>query len=296
MKISTINSLAEFKTSLGIVSSVLAGSLYGFYQSGKFELTLFCAVMIASFMSDSAATIFNQYFDFHKAISKDTYNFESHNPISAGLISSKSSFAIGLITLLIAAVLGIYIVVKTSIVLLVIGGISMIVVYLYSGGKRPISYTSLGEIISGFFEGVIVFCVSFFVQSGYVSVSAFVISLIFCITIGQIMFANNISDIEEDFINGRNTLAHLLGKDKALSVLIFSYVIIVSILIFCVIMTWISITSVLYLLVIPLIIINYRKYCNDNSKANGFKHILFNSLIINYTFSFVILLGIIFKI
>lgn len=294
MNFKTINSIAEFRTSAAIISSVIAGSLFALYSTQQFDFLLFLAVLLASFLLDSAATIFNHYFDYRKAKSKTTYNFNVHNPIGTQEMHSGTAFLLGLIAVFIAGILGLYIVYKTSLILLLIGFISMVIVYTYSGGPYPISYTPFGELISGFFEGTIVFGIAYFVQTGTYSFSAFLVSMIVWITIGDLMFGNNISDIEEDRINGRRTLPIVLGFKQSIRVLIASYLDILLIIGLCIYLGYLPLVTGWVLLIYPLLAINLKFFIKHPNKKEGFKKILLNSLLVNIFLSLSLIYAIIF--
>ncbi len=294
MNFKTINSIAEFRTSAAIVSSVTAGSIFALYTTQKFDFLLFIAVLMASFLLDSAATIFNHYFDYKKAKSKTSYNYNVHNPIGTQEMLSGTAFLLGMAAVLIAGILGLYIVYRSSLILLLIGFISMVIVYTYSGGPRPISYTPFGELVSGFFEGTIVFGTAYFVQTGTYTFSTFLVSMILWITIGDLMFGNNLSDIEEDKINGRKTLPIVLGFKQSILVLIASYLDILLIIGLCIYLGYLPLFSGLILIIYPLLALNLKFFIKHPNKKEGFKKILLNSLLVNIFLSLSLIYSMIF--
>ena len=67
--------------------------------------------------------------------------------------------------------------------------------------------------------GLIIILISFFIQTGNVTLGSLLISGPTSILIGTILMANNIRDLTDDKAHGRKTLAILLGHKRAVSFL-----------------------------------------------------------------------------
>ncbi len=247
-------------------------------------------MLIAAIMLDGAATVFNNFFDFKKARTKEGYLYNVHNPIVARNISPLVAFLVGLVLIGIAGILGIYIVLSTHWFLLILGGISILISYLYSGGKYPISYTPWGEPISGLFEGTIVIGITFFIQTLTYSTEVLFISIPIALSIGNIMLANNICDVDEDKENGRRTLPIVIGRDKAFVLLCVSHGLMYVLNIIYVTLNYLPLTIFLTALILPIIIGNIKKFNLTRTKSQGFKHILKNSILFNIVEGLVILI------
>ena len=113
----------------------------------------------------------------------------------------------------------------------------MAVAYFYTGGPHPIAYTPFGELMSGFFMGVVIIQISYFIQTGFITSVSILVSIPVSILIGSIMLANNIRDLDGDKENGRKTVAILVGRKNPIKVFagmfIVSYSWIVLLIIFC---------------------------------------------------------------
>src|SRR5699024_9837987 len=68
---------------------------------------------------------------------------------------------------------------------------------------------------SGLLMGTVIIGISYFIQTMTVTKEVIFISIPVAIFIGAIMLSNNIRDLDNDKINGRKTIAILLGKEKA---------------------------------------------------------------------------------
>lgn len=101
----------------------------------------------------------------------------------------------------------------------------MAIGYLYTGGPLPIAYTPFGEVFAGFFMGMLIILISFFIQTGTVTQHAVFVSIPIMILVGLINLSNNIRDIEEDKLGGRKTLAILIGRKNAVQLMLVFYII-----------------------------------------------------------------------
>lgn len=276
-----LNELVEFRTSVGIITSVISGTVYAFYLHKTFNSLLFLAMLTASILLDGAATVFNHFFDFKNAKNKEGYLYNVHNPIVAYKLSPVTAFIIGIFLVMTAGLLGIYIILSTHWILLPVGGFSILISYFYSGGKYPISHTPFGEIVSGFFEGTIVFSIAYFVQSSSYSLHVLLVSVPIALGIANIMLANNTCDTEEDKQNGRNTLPIVIGQDNAIKVLYISHILMYILNTIYFLLGYLPVGILITYLLLPIIIKNLRFFDKNRTKEKGFVYILKNSIIFN---------------
>lgn len=194
---------------------VTFGTVYAYYRKGSFDLFLFFAMLIASVLIQMATNLFNDYFDYKKGLD-NKHSVGKSTALITGDVSPTLIISLAFAFLAIAGILGLYIIIQTSWVIALIGGVSILVGFLYSAGPYPISATPFGEFFSGFFMGTVIIGISYFIQTGVYGMDIFFVSLPFTLLIGAILTANNIRDLDEDTVGGRKTLAILLGKEKAI--------------------------------------------------------------------------------
>jgi 1,4-dihydroxy-2-naphthoate octaprenyltransferase len=193
---------------------VLIGSVLAWQIRNGLNWGLVAAMLIASILIQAATNMFNEYYDFIRGLdtaeSVGIAGAITRDGIKAGTVLS-----LALVCLLIASLLGIYICSSSSWWLALIGLGCMAVGYLYTGGPYPIAYTPFGELLAGLFMGSGIILIAYFVQTGSINWDVFLISVPNLILIGAIMMSNNIRDREGDQMNGRHTLAILLGHRRA---------------------------------------------------------------------------------
>lgn len=180
------------------------------------KTTLFFAGMLCF---DLTTTAINNYID-------------SKN--NGQILPFKRKTALMIIYLLftVSAALGIYLACITDLVVLVVGGFCFLCGVFYTYGPLPISRMPLGEVVSGFFYGVVIPFILMYINSpegtflNYslsfetISLSLQVVPILtlilfsltpFTVT-ANIMLANNICDLEKDVLVKRHTLPYYIGK------------------------------------------------------------------------------------
>ena len=206
---------------------VLVGTALAHEHIPSLNMGLFIAMMAAALLIQIATNLFNEYYDYKKGLDNEDSIGIGGGIVHEGL-TPKSILSLALILYGISALIGVYICANSSWWLVVIGLLSMSMGYLYTGGPFPIAYTPFGEITSGFFMGCLIILISYFVQTGNVTLDAWLVTVPFFLTVGAIMLSNNIRDRVGDEKGGRKTLAILIGKKKAIYVLssmfAFSYI------------------------------------------------------------------------
>jgi 1,4-dihydroxy-2-naphthoate polyprenyltransferase len=200
---------------------VLVGTALAWKTTRHLDWMLFAAMLAASVLIQAATNMFNEYFDYMSGL--DTAESVGiAGAITQDGVPPKAILSTALSTLALALMLGVYICANSSWWLALIGAVSMLVGYLYTGGPYPISATPFGELFAGGFMGTGIILLSCFVQEKRIGLDEILISIPFAILIGAILTANNIRDLEGDKRNGRRTLVILLGHNRAVLFLAFS--------------------------------------------------------------------------
>lgn len=210
-------------------------------NDGPINWLLFTAMLVCGLFLQIATNLFNEYYDFKRGL--DTVDSVG---IGGALVrhgtKPSSVLAFALILYGLSVLIGIYICMNSSWWLVVIGIIGMLIGYLYTGGPMPIAYTPFGELFAGLSMGIGFILIAYFIQTGDVSMTSFLVSVPLGILVGGINMSNNIRDIKEDTVGGRKTLAILLGREKAIQLLAISFIVsyawIVGLVVFGVVSPW----------------------------------------------------------
>ncbi len=213
--------LAAPHTWVAAFVGVMLSVIYTVIQySSHINLILLLLLLLICLLMQSSVNVFNDYFDFKKGT--DSLDNSSKDAFDAVLVynnlNPKSVLALAIGFLACAGILGVYIVYCTSWVPLAVGIIGALIVVMYSGGKTPISYLPVGEVVSGIVMGTLIPLACTYVLSGVLDFLMLLISLPLAVGIGMILATNNTCDREKDIEAKRNTLAVLLGRTEAVNV------------------------------------------------------------------------------
>ncbi|MEI5908766.1 1,4-dihydroxy-2-naphthoate polyprenyltransferase [Bacillus spongiae] len=185
---------------------------------------LFFSMLIASLLIQAATNMFNEYYDYKRGLDHEN-SVGIGGAIVRNGVKPKTVKYLGFILFGIALLFGLYICYQTTWWIAVVGLICMAAGYFYTGGPIPIAYTPFGEITAGFFMGVVIILLSFYIQTGFINALSWAISVPIAILVGAILLANNIRDLDGDKENGRKTIAILLGRERAIFLLACMFIV-----------------------------------------------------------------------
>ncbi|WP_432664716.1 prenyltransferase [Wukongibacter baidiensis] len=214
--------LIEIKTLIAGIVPVLLGSIYSWYAYGQFNLNYFILLSIAIILIQSATNMINDYCDYKRGV--DISREEDEKVLVSGEVTPKQVLPIILICELIALMIGVFIAKETSYHVLLVGITGCIISILYSSGPRPISYTPIGEVVSGVTMGIGITTTVIYVHTGIFNVDTVLVATPTALFIGTILLSNNLSDIEIDIEAGRKTLPTLIGVKISEKLWIFNVI------------------------------------------------------------------------
>ncbi|MGB3260555.1 1,4-dihydroxy-2-naphthoate polyprenyltransferase [Paenisporosarcina sp.] len=180
---------------------------------------LFFAMLFASMLIQAATNMFNEYYDFARGLDNEK-SVGIGGAIVRNGVQPKTVMQLALLLYAISIILGIYICIETTWLLAIVGAVSMAIGYFYTGGPYPIAYTPFGELFSGVFMGMLIVLIAFYIQTGEITSIAVLLSIPSMLLVAAIMLSNNIRDLVEDKAGGRKTMALLIGRKRAINVLL----------------------------------------------------------------------------
>lgn len=210
MTLTQFNRIVEIRTKVISMGTFLCGSLYAAFDTGTWSWVRFWTMAFAVLFVDMGTTGFNSYFDYVSGTDNKQYNLERDKVLVHEGVAPHVALFISFSLFAAAGVLGLVLAWMTSWYLIPVGGICMIVGFLYTGGPLPISRTPFGELFAGGFLGTVLFTISYFVQAMQVNARAMVVSLPLLLLIGMILSVNNTCDRIADKVAGRKTLSIIL--------------------------------------------------------------------------------------
>jgi 1,4-dihydroxy-2-naphthoate octaprenyltransferase len=135
--------------------------------------------------------------------------------VGSGVAAPARVRAAALASLAVAAVLGLVLVaVSRAWPLLVVGAAAIAAAWSYTGGRRPYGYRALGEVGVFVFFGLVAVLGTTYVQAGRLSWAALAAAVGVGAYACAILVANNLRDIPTDRVEGKRTLAVVLGDPR----------------------------------------------------------------------------------
>lgn len=135
--------------------------------------------------------------------------------VASGLATARAVKSAALICFAIAAIFGAILAVRVSWWLVLVGALSILAAWTYTGGKRPYGYLGFGEISVFLFFGLVATMGSYVVQSHRLTWESFLVSLPVGALSCSLLAINNLRDLPKDSLVGKKTLAVRLGDKRA---------------------------------------------------------------------------------
>ena len=248
------------------IAPVLFGATYALGYEIKFSILKFILFLLACLLIQAATNLFNEYYDYKHGLDKIDSEGISGS-IVKGNLSPREVMIGALVLYALAFILGLILTFMTSLYVLLVGLVCMLAGYFYTGGKYPIAYSPFGEIVSGFFMGIIIISLSFYFQTGYVNADIIVVSLPLFIMIGAILLANNIRDLDNDKESGRRTYAILVGRNNAIKTMAISFIVVYLLNVLFIVTKYASWWNLLVFVTIPLAVKIIKGFSANNHKT-----------------------------
>jgi 1,4-dihydroxy-2-naphthoate octaprenyltransferase len=229
------------------------------HLDGNINWLLFIAMLVASILIQAATNMFNEYYDYKLGLDTEESVGIGGTIVRDG-IKPKTVRNLAFIFYGIAVLLGIYICIESSWWIAVIGLICMAIGYLYTGGPIPISYTPFGELFSGVLMGTVIIGITYYIQTLTLTSEVIWISIPVTIFIGSINLSNNIRDRDGDKRGGRKTIAVLIGREKAITLLATSFILAYAWTVGLILLGMLPVWSFLTLLSVPKAIYVIRNF------------------------------------
>lgn len=209
-----------------LLGTIMAAYYYHHVNLGKTFLLIFSAICF-----HLAVNGHNQLSDYRRYQNSTATQNSTNNIIKRFDISIPWAYSVLAILLLLFAGSGLYLAYLSGWPLLLLGSLSFLVGYCYSGGPYPMSQTPLGELASGLAMGLNITLIGVYINiynaptyNNWFWLTGSIVALPVVFTIANIMLANNICDKDEDVVIGRKTLAYYLGTKHSLTLLQTNYV------------------------------------------------------------------------
>lgn len=202
---------ARPQTLMLIVSPMLAGVAYAYALAGRIAVLPVLAAFCSALLIQIATNLANDAADGAKGLD-GAGRLGPPRITGSGLMSPAEMQAGAVFASLGAVLFGLVCVWSGGWPIISIGVASLAAGWLYSYGPRPISATPLGEIFVTLFFGIIATAGMVWLAAGRVDAAALLLGLAIGLPAAAVLTVNNHRDRHQDRLNGRRTLAILIGE------------------------------------------------------------------------------------
>lgn len=278
--------LAQMESTTTSFFPAFIGILYAWYNYDTFHLGFSLLGLLTAILFHLAVNIRDNYLDYYIADNKNAYSAQEM-VVGKENIPLKNVRLAYWISGIVALVIGLYLVLQTSLFLFYIGFGGMLIGALYTMGPVPINSTPYGEFFVGLAMGFGIFTAMVYlnaydvIQLDWITMVQLIIASIpTSITVMSVSLANNICDLEEDIEDNRFTLPYHIGVEKALVVFkYFYYAAYIAIILSLLFGTFPRLVA-LSLLTFPYVLKNIRIFMKEQDKRTTFITTIINSAVI----------------
>jgi 1,4-dihydroxy-2-naphthoate polyprenyltransferase len=192
------------------VTPVIVGTALAWATAREINAAAVLAALIGSMCIQLGTNLHNDAIDSERG-GDGSDRIGPPRVTAMGLLSGESVKRGAFVCFGLAALMGLYLVVVGGWPILLLGILSIVSGWTYTGGPYPIAYTPLGEAFVVFFFGVGAVCGTYWLCTAWLGPAAVEAGLALGLLSGAVLLVNNYRDAEADARAGRRTLAIIAG-------------------------------------------------------------------------------------
>ncbi|MEM8925187.1 MAG: 1,4-dihydroxy-2-naphthoate polyprenyltransferase [Actinomycetota bacterium] len=170
------------------------------------------ATLVVTLALQVATNYVNDYADGERGT--DTDRVGPLRLVGSGLASARQVKLAAALAFAVAGIAGLAVAVAVGWELLVVGAVSMVAGWAYTGGPRPYGYHGMGELFVFVFFGVVATAGSAYVHLEELTALSLVASIPVGLLAVALLVINNLRDIPGDTESGKRTLAVRMGDAR----------------------------------------------------------------------------------
>lgn len=203
---------ARPKTLPVAIAPVLVGTTLAWAETGEVDGIITMVILLAATLIQIATNLHNDVADHERGGDLPETRLGPPRATAEGWLAPGQVRTAAGLTFLAAGALGGWLILEGGWPIALIGCLSIAAGWAYSGGPRPISYTSLGEFFVWLFFGLIAVCGTYFLQTDGLTHGAVIAGAALGMPAAAVLVVNNYRDLENDRRVGRQTFAVRFGR------------------------------------------------------------------------------------
>lgn len=193
------------------VVPVLVGTALAADDTGRLSWPLFVVTAVAALLIQVGTNLHNDVADFERGADDPGTRLGPQRATAEGWLRPEAVKRAAVAAFAAAGLLGLWLAWIGGWPILAIGVASIICAWGYSGGARPIAYSSLGEIFVWLFFGLVAVTGSYYLQAGRFDSVALLAGALLGMPAAAVLVVNNYRDRVNDERAGRRTVAVVFG-------------------------------------------------------------------------------------
>jgi len=193
------------------VVPVIVGTALAWWDTDALSGTIFAATVTAALLIQVATNLHNDVSDFERGADDPGTRLGPRRATAEGWLSADAVRRGAALAFAGAGLVGLWLAWQGGWPILAIGVASIACAWGYSGGAKPIAYSSLGELFVWLFFGVAAVAGSYYLQTGHFDSTALAAGALLGLPAAAVLVVNNYRDRDNDRRAGRRTFAVVFG-------------------------------------------------------------------------------------
>lgn len=193
------------------VVPVLVGTALAQADTGRLAWGVFVVTVVAALLIQVGTNLHNDVADFERGADDPGTRLGPRRATAEGWLPPAAVKRAAVAAFAGAGLLGVWLAWVGGWPILAIGVASIVCAWGYSGGARPIAYSSLGELFVWLFFGLAAVAGSYYLQAGRFDGTALLAGALLGMPAAAVLVVNNYRDRENDARAGRRTVAVVYG-------------------------------------------------------------------------------------
>lgn len=200
------------KTLSVALTPVLVGGALAWVQDSALSWTVLGMALLAALLIQIGVNLHNDAADYERGADHSATRLGPARATAQGWLTASQVKRGAAVCFGLALLCGFYLAYVGGWPIILIGLASIAAGLAYTGGPRPIAYSSLGELFVLLFFGLAAVAGTYYLQTGRFSWASLVAGALVGMPAAAVLVVNNYRDLDNDRLVGKNTLAVRLGR------------------------------------------------------------------------------------
>lgn len=196
------------------LAPILCASVFAYTEYGGFNGWILFCILISALSIQIGTNLYNDAADFERGADQSD-RLGPDRVTAKGWLAAATVKKGAFVSFTLAFFSGIYLAYIGGLPIIVLGLISILCGYAYTGGPKPIAYSPLGELFVIVFFGLFAVAGSFYLLTQSFNSETLWIGLSLGSFAAAILLVNNYRDLDNDIRANKITLAYYLGRSHA---------------------------------------------------------------------------------